>query len=793
MKPQKKLAILGTYLPRQCGIATFTSDLAEALHQELNGEGEVLALAMDDIPEGYCYPERVRFQIRANVQSDYHQAADYITSSRASLFVLQHEFGIFGGPAGAYVLNLIRELRVPVLVTLHTILAEPTPEHRRVMDELWRLSDRLVVMSHRAVQMLQDIYGVPRERIAFIPHGIHDMSFVDPNFYKDRYRAEGRRVILTFGLLSPDKGIENMIEAMPKVVERFPDALYIILGATHPHLKKQFGEAHRISLQRRVADLGLEEHIRFRNRFVELDELCEYLGMADLYVTPYLSEAQITSGTLAYALGSGKAVISTPYWYAQEMLAEDRGVLVPFRDPDVLAQATIRLFDNETERHQMRKRAYQFTRSMVWRQVAREYLALAETVHGERIQGGGPPPLSRKRAARFEELPEPDLRYLHALTDDTGIFQHAVYSMPDRRHGYCTDDIGRALVVCALYTKLYTSNTLDELARMCLAYLSHAFNKEGGRFRNFMDYSRQWLDEAGTDDSNGRALWGLGILSSEGSSENIRRMSAHLFQRAVGAVEGFTSPRAWAFALLGMHAYLERNAGDAAIRRLRESLADKLFNLFSQNVAADWPWCEEVVTYANAALPNALIVTGTAQGNDAVRDQGLRALEWLCEVQHSDRGSNASSPPSGHFSFVGNQGWFPRGGSKALFDQQPIEAMHLCLACAEAYRVTNHERWLSESRRALVWFLGHNDLRAPLYDFSSGGCYDGLTPTGPNLNQGAESTLAWLMALLSFLVQDGRHTLQIESESHELSSPAAKESKPYPAVHQKSQSPAQTT
>ncbi len=745
-----RVAIMGTYVPRRCGIATFTSDLAEAIGGELGTKGEIFALALDDQPQGYRYPERVRFQLRANYQPDYRLAADFVMGNQANVFILQHEYGIFGGPAGSHILRLLRELRIPVLTTLHTVLQEPLPDQRRVLEELAQLSDRLVVMSQRAKHMLQDIYQVPAERIAFIPHGIPDVPFVDPNFYKDQFKAEGRRVVLTFGLLSPNKGIEYMIEAMPEIVKAFPDVLYIILGATHPHLIRQFGEAYRTSLQRRVVDLGLEDHVRFRNQFVELKELCEYIGAADAYVTPYLHEQQITSGTLSYAVGAGKAVVSTPYWHAQELLADGRGMLVPFRDSQALSEAIIHLFTNDVERHQIRKRAYTYCREMVWRQVAREYLLLGQTLLQERARRPRPLSQDRRRVIRAEELPEVDLRHLRTITDGTGILQHCLYSIPDRRQGYCIDDNGRGLVVCALYQQLYDSIEVDDLVMTYLAYLRHAYNEKTNRFRSFMSYSRQWLDAAGSEDSQGRTLWGLGMLAAHAPNENVRMMAVQLFQDVIGTAEKYDYPRAWAYSLLGIHAYLEHFSGDAHVRRIRQQLAERLFNLFRSNASPDWPWCEPTMTYSNATLAHALILAGTWIPDGEMRDQGLRSLQWLCDVQTSDRG---------HFSLVGNQGWFPRGKEKAAFDQQPIEASQLVLACAEAYRATGEECWLARARLGVEWFLGRNDLDAPLYDFRTGGCCDGLTPEGPNHNQGAESTLSWLIALLTFLIQIGHQTL----------------------------------
>jgi len=750
----KRVAFVGNYLPRRCGIATFTTDLAEAMVGELGQRGDVFVVAMDDVPEGYHYPPRVRFQVRAANQADYRLAAEYITANQASVVILQHEFGIFGGPAGSHILRLLRELSVPIITTLHTILINPSDEQRQVMDELWRLSDRLAVMSHRAESMLQEIYNVPADRIAYIPHGIPDVPFVDPNFFKDQFQAEGRRVILTFGLLSPNKGIEHMIEAMPTVVRAFPDVLYIVLGATHPHLKQQYGEAYRTSLQRRVADLGIEENVRFVNRFVETRELIEYIGAADLYVTPYLNKEQITSGTLAYAAGAGKAVISTPYWHAEELLADERGILVPFRDPVALAEAIVYLFSNDTERNQMRKRAYTFCRDMVWKQVARSYLLLADNLIQERAERPRPFRRHRKRVARAEELPEVDLRHFLNLIDGTGILRYAQYTTPDRRYGYCTDDHARALVIAGLYAQLYQTAELDRVAQLCLAFLNHAYDRDREMFRTVLSYDRRWQEAEQNEDSHGRALWGLGVMAAHTNNLNLRAMSVKLFQKSVTLLDRFHSPRALAYGLLGVQSYLERFGGDAAARRLRQQAAEKLYAPFEKNATEQWPWCEPTVTYANAAIAHAMILAGTWIPNGPMREQGLRSLKWLVDIQWSDRG---------HFSFVGDQGWYPRDGEKARFDQKPIEAALMCCACAEAYRATDDEQWLALARRSLEWFLGRNDLETPVYDFSSGGCCDSLTPKGPNSNQGAEATLAWLIGLLSFLVQVGRQTLRVKT------------------------------
>ena len=740
-RPLNSIAVIGTYLPRLCGIATFTADLCHAI-QRVFQPGRLLALALDDLPEGYPYPDEVCFQIRAAKQSDYRLAANFLNINQIDVAVVQHEFGIFGGPAGAHILAFMRDLRMPVMTNMHTILTEPSENQRAVMNEVAKISARLLVMSERAVGMLQEHYRVPEHKIVHIPHGIHDVPFIDPNFYKDKFGVEGRKVILTFGLLSPNKGIEYMIEAMPEVIERHPEAVYLILGATHPHIVRSVGEEYRQSLQQMVRKLGMTRHVIFHNRFVSLEELCQYIGSADLYVTPYLGEAQITSGTLAYAVGAGKAVISTPYWYAQELLADGRGRLVPFKNPQALAHEINDLLDNETERHAMRIRAYEFARDMAWDKVAAGYLDVARECTRERETQPKPAAVAIAPADAIQELPEPDLRHVRTMTDDTGILQHALYSIPHRRHGYSIDDNARALNAISLYWRLYQDDTVIPLVNTYLAFLVDAFNSDRKRFRNFLSYERNWPEEEGSEDSHARALWALGLATANAPNSSILSLAVRLFGEGLPVTESFSSPRAIAFTVIGIHAYLERFPGDASARRTRVLLAEKLLDHFNGSAGDDWPWFEQEATYANARLPHALILSAQWIPNQEMGDVGLRALDWLLKVQTAE---------DGHLSIIGNHGWYPRSGQIAPFDQQPIEAMALIEACAEACVWTREDRWLREAGRCLDWFLGRNDLSAPLYDFKTGGCCDGLQPDGPNKNQGAESTLAWLISLLTLL------------------------------------------
>jgi len=736
------VTVIGNYLPRQCGIATFTTDLVEALTAEAP-EINFWATAMNDKPEGYPYPEKVRFEINQNKLTDYNIAAEFLNISQTDVVCLQHEYGIFGGPAGSHLLKLLGSLRMPVVTTLHTVIKDPSVEYREVMSKLSDLSDKLVVMSHKAAEFLKDIYAVPEEKIAFIHHGIPDTPFIDSSFNKDKFGVEGKKVLLTFGLLSPNKGIENVLNALPQVIQKHPEVVYIVLGATHPQILKSHGDAYRIMLQQLVTKLNIGEHVIFQNRFVELRELCEFLGIADIYVTPYLEEAQITSGTLAYAMGTGKAVISTPYWYATEMLAEGRGRIVPFSDPEALAEQIIKLLGNDVERHATRKKAYNYSRKAIWKEVSRKYLQVFSEARKSRARNPRPrySYVETIKAITNFELPEIKLDHLNTLTDDTGILQHANYTIPDRTHGYCTDDNARALLVAAMGQKYMLTNGfgLDHLSGHYLGFLLYAYNEKKGRFHNFMTYSRKWMDEVGSEDSHGRALWCLGKAVSYFSDPGYLALSTTLFKKALGATESLRSPRAIAFSLVGIHAYLYTFSGDTDVRRFRGVLADRLYNQFKDNAKADWPWIEDSLSYANGKLPHALLLSGQWMQHNGMIDMGLKALKWLLSIQTE----------TGHFAPIGNHGWFEKGRSKARFDQQPIEANAMIEACIEAFNITQDKTWVDSAVMCFNWFLGNNDLNMPLYDPKTGGCRDGLMADGINQNEGAESSLAWLLSLMT--------------------------------------------
>src|SRR5438093_2293990 len=534
-----RLAIIGNYLPRRCGIATFTTHLCEAIVAH-EGEGACFAIPVNDRPGGYAYPGRVRFELTERDLTSYQRAADFLNISNVDVVCLQHEYGIFGGPAGSHILALLRDLRMPIVTTLHTVLEEPDAGQRQVLEELAVLSDRFVVMSARATEFLTRVYGVPAAKIALIPHGIPDVPFVDPNFYKDQFGVQGKTVLLTFGLISPNKGIEHVIDALPAVVGCYPQVVYIVLGATHPHVKERDGESYRLALERRAKSHGVDAHVIFMNRFVSQGELIECIGAADLYLTPYLSRTQIVSGTLAYSMGAGKAVVSTPYWYAAELLDEGRGLLVPFGDSEAIAARVVDLLSRDADRHAMRKRAYLLGRDMIWPVVARRYLDLFAEVREARARHLRPM-FEATTLEQRTELPDLKLDHLRTMTDDTGLLQHATYTVPNYDEGYTTDDNARALVLTVL---LEQSADATPLGTRYLAFLWHAFDWSTTRFRNVMAYDRRWLDPIGSsEDAHGRAVWALGLVLGQSEQEGFRGLASRLFEHALPAVREFTSPR----------------------------------------------------------------------------------------------------------------------------------------------------------------------------------------------------------------------------------------------------------
>jgi glycosyltransferase involved in cell wall biosynthesis len=737
MTQLRRLAIIGNSLPRRCGIATYSTDLQSAIAASFPGVSACI-VAMNDHGNAYDYPDTVCFEIGDDRIEDYRKAADYLNAGAFDVVSLQHEFGIFGGDAGSHILALIARLTMPVVTTLHTVLAEPSPAQRHVMTSIVDASSRVVVMAERARDLLRSVYDVPVDRIDVIAHGIPDAPFAEPDAAKAELGFSGRDVILTFGLLSPNKGIEVMIDAMPAVLRTHPDAVYVVLGATHPNLVREQGEAYRESLMTRAHERGVAEHVVFLDQFVDQPTLLSFISMCDVYATPYLNEAQMTSGTLAFSFGLGKAVVSTPYWHARELLADGRGVLVPFGDAAAIGDAVCGLLSEPSRRHAMRERAYALSRSMTWPRTAERYVGAFEAArrgHGLRV-------IARQdaRAGPRDRRTPPAMQIGHflAMCDDTGILQHAVHSVPDRLHGYCVDDNARALLVACALNNQGEQRLPEPLTARFAAFVQHAWNPDTRRFRNFMSFDRRWLEDRGSEDSHGRTLWALGECARSDASPSRRRWAADLFAEALPTAVGFRSPRAWAFTLLGLDGYGAAVPGDLSARAARGHLADRLVANMAMVQTSDWVWFEEGLAYDNARLSQALIVTGMATGSTAYADAGLRSLRWLMTMQ---------TAPSGLFRPVGTASFYDTRAMPHAFDQQPVEAAATISACIAAWRADGDLVWRQEVARVFAWFLGDNDLSVPLVDLDTGSCRDGLHPDRANENRGAESVLSYLLSL----------------------------------------------
>ena len=734
MTPLRRIAVIGNSLPRRCGIATFTTDLQQAISTS-RANLETYVVAMTDHDQAYDYPPTVALQIKAENIEEYVRAAEFLNAGRFDIVCLQHEFGIFGGEDGAHILTLLSRLTMPVVTTLHTVLAEPTPVQRAVLLRIVEASSKVIVMAKMAHDLLCRVYQIPADKIEIIAHGIPDFPFVPPDAAKDRLGFGGRSVILTFGLLSPNKGIEVMIESMPSILKRCPDAVYVVLGATHPNLVRDRGEAYRESLILRARELGVEKHVVFLDQFVDQTTLLEFISMCDVYVTPYLNEAQMTSGTLAYSFGLGKPVISTPYWHARELLADGRGILVPFGDAEAIGSEIAKLLTDDIRRQAMSKRAYAVSRAMTWARSAERYMSVFEAARlGYRL----------KVIARSDDTStspaEPDMQIAHFLSmcDDTGLFQHAVHSVPDRSHGYCVDDNARALLLACALNSPGEQRLSEVLTARFAAFVQHAWNPDTRRFRNFMGFNRIWLEDSGSEDSHGRTLWALGECARSDASSSRRRWAALLFAEALPTAEAFRSPRAWAFTLLGLAAYCAVAPDDFRAQEVRHSLADRLMSSLASVETPEWVWFEEGLAYDNARLPQALMLTGMAIQKPAYVQAGLRSLNWLMTKQ---------TAPAGHFRPVGTAGFGEQRKHPRAFDQQPVEATATIAACLAAWRADGDAEWKAMATRVFAWFLGSNDLSVPLVDLHTGSCLDGLHPDRANENRGGESVLSYLLGL----------------------------------------------
>lgn len=729
------VGLIGNYIPRQCGIATFTSDVAMWVSAAMEHKSDVFVVAMNDRPEGYDYPPMVRFEVQASNPRDYPRAADFLNLSEIDVVCLQHEFGIFGGSRGIYITELLRDLRKPVVTTAHTVLPNPEPDRREAMVEVCKLSDAVIVMSQKSIDFLEEDYGVPREKVHMVHHGVPDMPFSSSDEYKPRWGLQNRTVLLTFGLLHPRKGIEHMIKALPPIVEQFPDVVYVVLGATHPPVKRREGEKYRFGLKKLARDLGVEDNVIFYDRFVSLEELTSFLASCDIYVTPYLDMNQIVSGTLAYALGLGKPTISTPYYYATEVLADGRGIIVPVGDDEALTQASLDLLSNPEKMTHMRHKAYALGHEMRWEVVSKQYVDLFERV----LAGRKVAPLKAaepRKAVMLRDLPRPRLDHLARMTDHTGLISSAHFDIPDRASGYRTEDNALALAASVLAHVVADDAVSLALARTYLGLMRY-MQRADGSFHNLLHYDKSFADEVGGQECLGKSLEGLGITVALEEEEALVSFAKLMFDEALVDLD-LSFPRAMAYAACGCYHYLTRFPGASLAEAALGRMADGLMAAYESSSQEGWEWFEDELTYANGLMPRALFLAFRATRDERYREVATTSLEFLTRTCFKD----------GYFDLVGDQGWYRRGGDRARFNQLPIEAASLTEAYVDAFMVTREGSYLELARAAFEWFLGRNALNKPLYDFALFACSDALMLQGVSPNMGAEATVHWLLSLL---------------------------------------------
>jgi glycosyltransferase involved in cell wall biosynthesis len=725
----RSIALIGNYPPRRCGIATFTADVYQAL-KEARPDATCDVYALTDVEGAYDYPTEVVCEIGQDKVADYLAAADRLSATTPDLICVQHEFGIFGGLAGEHLLMLLGATDRPVVTTLHTVLETPNADQRRVFGKLLARSARVVVMAERGREILRRVWAVPAEKILFIPHGAPDRELGATAPFKEALGYGGRELLFTFGLLSPGKGIETVIRALPRIVAERPNVIYTVLGATHPHLIAQEGEAYRHSLMKLAEDLGVQDHVRLTDAYTDTPRLVEHLQAADIYVTPYLNAQQITSGTLAYAAALGRAIVSTPYWHAEELLGDGRGRLTPFGSSDAIADEVIDLLTHPDVREALGRRMWQASRETVWPRFGLRMVEAFDSVLGESAHGE---PMASPLLTGT--LMAPSLAGVRRMTDSCGMLQHSLFSVPDRRHGYCVDDNARALILMHRLPGPVDAERAA-LTSVYAAFLAHAWNDDERRFRNFMSFERTWLEPRGSEDSHGRSVWAVATTAVHAADPGQRRWAAKLTERLFEGDDGVASPRAVAFVVLGLSALVEARFGGNPIRRLLAAKADRLARLFRRNTGNGSPWFEPYLSYDNARLPEALIRAGAALDIGPMVAAGVEALSWLASRQ---------TGPRGCFQPVATIDFGRPLAARNLFDQQPVEAAATIDACQAAWMATGDRKWIEEAQRAYAWFLGGNTLMTPLTT-GDGDCFDGLTWAGVNENQGAESVLSLQLA-----------------------------------------------
>lgn len=728
-----KIAYISTYPPKQCGIATFTQDLKNAIADNENIVQHIFAIADDN--DDHPNDSEVVFIIKRNHIEDYYDAAQFINQQAYDFVIIEHEFGIFGGNSGMYILAFAKSLTTRLLVSFHTVLERSSNDENAIFIELAHLAQRIIVMSQFAISMMEKIYHISPEKVVCIPHGVPEFTLTHQQA-KENLHLTNKKIILTFGFIGRNKGIELVIKALPHVVKKHPDVLYIVAGKTHPNVLLHSGEEYRDYLEELVEKYQLSEHVHFLNQYLPIDTLTNLLSACDVYITPYINEAQITSGTLSYAIGAGAAVISTPYWHAKDLLSEERGILIPFKDRTYLADCLNHLFDEEEILSNYRAHAKAYGDQITWKKIGLKYLNL---FHELKKTDATPEAIIDEK---FSEANYPTFNFEHInrLTNHVGILQHAKYATPNYFEGYCLDDNARALLLDLMAYRQYQFDIKELHLSTYLAYLFYAQN-EDGTFKNFMNFQHQFIDQEFSEDAFGRAIWALGQFFQLSPIISHYEMAKEMFFKALPHFIPLKSNRAIAYTILGICAYLETNQNDENMTELLRQMVQKLIAEYEAHQTENWDWYEHIISYDNAILPYSILLAHQYLNDNYFKRVGIKTAEFLDQIVFKGN----------YLRLIGNKNWYKKGEEPCHIGQQPIDAASMVLLYETLYKVTEQKNYLTKMKMAFEWFLGRNELQMPLYDDNTKGCCDGLEQFGINRNQGAESTLSFWIAYLTVI------------------------------------------
>lgn len=718
-----KICFLGNFPPKECGIATFTKDLVDSMNRRFNPVLKSRVIALNDDSEFYNYNNKVIMELNRNNAREYEQTAEKVNSSEdIKLVNVQHEFGIFGGDYGKKLLYFLEKITKPVVLTFHSVLPNPNKDRREIVRKLCSNSDAIIVMAKSAVDILNEDYNISRSKIHVIHHGIPNIPLYPNDSMKRKLKLEGRTLITTFGLLSKGKGIEYMIKSLPSLVEKYPNLLYMVIGETHPVIRKREGEKYRNKLVRLVKKLGLENNVKFYDKYLSLKEIIEYLSASDIYVCTNLGKDQIVSGTLSYAMGSGRAVISTQNIYAKEVLGQGRGILVKFRSPSAYTEALDRIISDDNLKYELGKQAYAYSRAMLWPNVAARHLNVFNKI-------------VKLREETTKKYPAIDIRHIVNMTDDFGFIQFAKDTQPDKTSGYTLDDNARALTAMVMYNSMFKSKKSAELIDTYLKFLEMA-QQDDGDFKNDFKNENEKLNEH-SEDAFGRAMWALGYTVRKSRDDLVVQRANNLFLKSLNKLDGLDSIRAKAFSIIGLCNYQKKYPNDMILGCITK-LSNYLVESYDRESSLKWQWYEKKLTYSNSKIPEALFLAYEVTKNEEYLEVGQKTLDFLSDLEFKD---DELLP-------IGESGWYEKGKRRSLFDQQPINASAMVQALVTAYNVTGDDHYYEKAVLAFNWFLGRNYLKQMVYNESTGGCYDGLSQTNLNLNQGAESTISYLLARL---------------------------------------------